>query len=188
MSEDNGRTWSEPVKTGEVVFPPEQPYTEFYSSRTLKLRDNTLLQFLFARTAAVVHNVNGRRFFDFPLPRYADLVIRSTDDGQSWSQPANLDGPPYHGSWFMFEKDVERSEISATETRDGKIFTLVRPDASPFMWESWSEDGGRTWTPQTRGPFPMYASDNSMLTTASGAIIIGGRFPGLAVQVSHDAG
>jgi len=34
----------------------------------------------------------------------------------------------------------------------------------------------------------MYACNNSMISTASGYLIIGGRFPGLAVQVSRDDG
>ncbi len=34
----------------------------------------------------------------------------------------------------------------------------------------------------------MYACTNSMLTTRSGVILIGGRFPGIAVQASFDDG
>ena len=34
----------------------------------------------------------------------------------------------------------------------------------------------------------MYACNNSMLTTSSGAIVIAGRFPGIALQVSRDHG
>ena len=34
----------------------------------------------------------------------------------------------------------------------------------------------------------MYASGSAMISTTSGAIIIGGRFPGMAVQVSRDGG
>ena len=56
------------------------------------------------------------------------------------------------------------------------------------MWESWSHDDGLTWTPMARGAFAMYASTNSMLTTRSGVILIGGRFPGIAVQASFDDG
>ena len=185
-SEDNGRTWSEPVQTGEIVFPPEQPIRELYTSRLLQLQDGTLLLFLWGRTEGGAKVNEGRAYHSMPPPGYVQMCIRSTDDGQSWSEPANLDGPPYTGP-FMIDKD-HRTEISAAQTREGKIITLTRPYASPWMWESWSEDGGRTWTPTARGPFFMAASDNSMLTTASGAIIIGGRMPGLAVQVSYDDG
>jgi len=65
---------------------------------------------------------------------------------------------------------------------------LVRPYRSPVMWESWSFDDGVTWQPLTRGPFPMYACNQSMISTRNGALIIGGRFPGMGIQVSHDGG
>ena len=187
VSEDDGKTWSEPVHIGEIIFPPDKPIRELYTSRVLPLQDGTLLLFLWGRTEGEYKEVEGRRYHSQPIPGYIQICIRSTDDGQSWSQPANLDGPPYLGSHFMLAKDL-RTEISAAETHEGKIITLTRPYHSPWMWESWSENGGRTWTPTARGPFPMYASDNSMLTTSSGAMIIGGRFPGLAVQVSYDNG
>jgi hypothetical protein len=82
----------------------------------------------------------------------------------------------------------EASEISVTQTAHGKLLALVRPFFSPVMWEGWSEDDGQSWTPVARGPFPMYACNNSMITTGSGALIIGGRFPGMGAQVSQDGG
>ena len=197
VSEDNGKAWSDPVKTGEIVFGLDEPILELYTSSLLTLRDGTLLMFLWGRTGHELKHVEGRRYNIGPTPGFIQMCLRSTDDGQSWSQPADLDGRA--GTHWMVTKDGRaathwmvpkdhRSEISSAQTRDGKIITLTRPHDSPFMWESWSEDGGRTWTPTARGPFPMYASDNSMLTTSSGAILIGGRFPGLAVQVSYDDG
>jgi len=185
-SEDNGKTWSEPVQTGEIIFPPDEPIRDLYTSSLLPLQDGTLLLFLWGRTEAEFKYLKGRRYYSPPIPGYVQMCIRSTDNGQSWSEPADLDGPPYDVN-PMDPKD-QRTEISSAQTREGKIITLSRPETSPWMWESWSEDGGRTWTPTARGPFPMYAAYNSMLTTTSGALIIGGRFPGLAVQVSHDDG
>lgn len=64
----------------------------------------------------------------------------------------------------------------------------VRAYSSPWMWETWSADFGRSWGPLTRGPFPMYACMNSFITTSSGVMLIGGRYPALSVQVSFDAG
>jgi hypothetical protein len=111
--------------------------------------------------------------------------IRSTDSGETWSDPININGPPHDGHWML--KGLP-SEISAVQTQDGSILTLVRPFRSLFMWESWSTNGGATWTPQTRGPFPMYACSRAIVCTESGAILLGGRFPGLAVQLSRDGG
>ena len=40
----------------------------------------------------------------------------------------------------------------------------------------------------SRGPFPLYACFNAMLTTRAGVIIICGRFPGTTCHVSWDDG
>ena len=56
------------------------------------------------------------------------------------------------------------------------------------MWECWSNDGGLTWAPAARGSFPKYAGLNSIVTTSSGVIVFGGRFPGMGIQASYDNG
>ena len=114
------------------------------------------------------------------------MCFRSEDDGQSWSGPINIDGPPYDNNSWMIDKEF--SEISAAQAKNGKIVALTRPYCSPLMWETWSEDDGKTWTPQARGPFPLYGCCGSMTTTRSGAMIITGRFPGIAAQMSRDNG
>jgi hypothetical protein len=95
-----------------------------------------------------------------------------------------MDGPPYDDGFPQFVKEV--CEVTAAETFDGHILALIRPVFSPTAWEAWSHDGGRTWKPISRGQFPMYAS--GMISTTSGALIIGGRFPGIAVEVSRNGG
>jgi hypothetical protein len=184
-STDNGQSWSEPSVVGELTFPAETVYTGMGLSRLLELRDGTLLMFASGSGGSEFALVAARRHYMVPPPGRVAVCVRSTDAGLSWSEPANLDGPPY--DQWMLAKEAG-SETSAAETLDGKIITLGRALFSPFMWESWSEDGGRTWTPVARGPFPMYACNNSMISTTSGALIIGGRFPGMGIQLSHDGG
>ena len=185
-STDNGKAWSELVQTGEVTFPQEKPFDSLYMSRLLELKDGTLLMLAYGVTKSETKIIEGRRYQLKPPPGSINICLRSTDSGQSWSAPVNVDGPPYYDDMWMIPKGS--SEISASQARDGSIMSLVRPYSSPFMWETWSKDGGKTWTPKARGPFPMYACNNSMITTTSGVIIIGGRFPGMGVQVSHDDG
>jgi len=55
------------------------------------------------------------------------------------------------------------------------------------MWECWSDDGGRTWGPAVRGPFPGYACPN-MIRTRSGALLVAHRLPGLTINCSRDGG
>jgi hypothetical protein len=164
------------------------PYVEVYAESLLELQDGSLLLFAFGWTQEFKMRVIEGRCAREGSPWGINMCIRSTDNGQSWSAPANLDGPPYSDENWLLIKGGGGSEISSAQTRDGSIVALIRPFSSPLMWESWSRDGGLSWTPMARGPFAMYACSRSMTSTTSGALIIGGRFPGLGVQVSHDDG
>jgi len=140
-SDDHGRTWSEPVQTGELIFPPDKPIRELYTSRLLPLQDGSLLLFLWGRTSTTLgwgvglsiivfslllvwgglggryvggeyKDIEGRRYDRLPIPGYVQICIRSTDDGQSWSEPAYLDGRTgTAGTHWMLVKD-KRTEIS----------------------------------------------------------------------------
>ena len=190
-SEDHGKTWSALQDVGDVTFPPDMPfvYGSFGACRLLETKDGSLLLFACAfpnlKESPYFHVQYKGRMCALYQPS-ANYCLRSTDGGKSWSEPVNMDGPPYDGGFLQFLK--EGCEISAAETLDGKVLALIRPIYSPTMWEAWSEDGGRTWKPMSRGQFPMYASCSSMISTTSGALIIGGRFPGMAVEVSRDGG
>jgi hypothetical protein len=118
-------------------------------------------------------------------PGYSGSV-RSTDEGRTWSTPVPIDGPGPMPQHRMKDKDV-RSETAGAQTRDGKIVAFVR-NSEPTMWECWSNDGGLTWLPAARGSFPKYAGLNSILTTSSGVILYGARFPGMGIQASYDNG
>lgn len=189
VSKDSGRSWSQSQRVTELQFPPDVSFGAFYENRLLETKQGTLLLFGYARTKDEEHaNISRGRWHppSCKPPIGWNVCLRSTDGGQSWSNPINIDGPPYDDKRWMIHK--EASEISVTQTASGKLLALVRPFFSPVMWEGWSEDDGQSWTPLARGPFPMYACNNSMITTSSGALITGGRFPGMGVQVSHDSG
>ncbi|MBM4005444.1 MAG: DUF1080 domain-containing protein [Planctomycetes bacterium] len=185
-SNDHGLTWSESGELMELKFPDGFRLTNTYVTRLLETSDGSLLLFAYANSKDQLVEVRGRLDWTFePSPKGMNYCLRSTDGGQSWSQPIDIDGPPYEGPWLF---RTTPSEISATQTKQGDLLALVRPNESPLMAESWSHDDGQTWTPLAHGPFPMYACNNSMLTTTSGVIIIGGRFPGIALQISRDEG
>jgi hypothetical protein len=189
VSDDHGWTWSDARQVSMIAYPDDSPIDGIGSSGLLQLRDGTLVLFFSAVTARESTVIDGKSYYTPKVPGNVMInnstCIRSIDGGESWSAPINLDGGPYQGHWMV--KGMP-SEISAVQTADGSVLSLARPFHSPWMWESWSNDSGQTWTPQTRGPFPMYACTRAIACTTSGAILIGGRFPGLAVQVSRDGG
>ena len=185
VSRNRGKTWSRRVTVGELKVAKHLRKGNAYPSRMVEMKDGTLCIVAYVTTAGEFKIEDGRLHF---TKRHcgAQYCIRSTDGGKSWSDAADLDGEPRVDNGWLLPK--EASETSVAQLPDGKMVALVRPFASPVMWETWSENGGETWTPLARGPFPMYACNNSMISTANGAIIVGGRFPGMAVQVSHDGG
>jgi len=184
-SEDSGKTWSQPQVVHENICPPDWDLSAVYLSRLLETSKGTLLLFAYGGEPGSERQTIGGRRWQTRRSRSVNLCLRSTDGGESWSEPINIDGPPHDDRYPLAAKGS--SEISVAETAQGNIMALVRSN-SAVMWETWSEDDGQTWTPLCNGPFPMYACNNSMISTSSGALIIGGRFPGMAVQVSHDDG
>ena len=188
LSHDNCHTWTKLEKIAQIDLPEDEQMDQLYTSTLLALRDGTLLLFIIGRTKFENIMHRGRRHIKLTdSPPYLNLALRSTDEGRTWSQWVDIDGPPYLDHMHSICKD-NRSEIGAAETLDGHIITLTRPNESPWMWESWSYDKGETFTPAARGAFPMYACNNAMVCTTSGYLVIGGRFPGMGLQVSYDSG
>jgi hypothetical protein len=190
-SHDNGRTWPEPSERGKLDFPERLGVARAYVGKVMELKDGTLVRFGYTSgRSGGLHSgqeVQGRRYLGPITEADFSFCIRSTDGGESWSAPVRIDGPNPSPGFLMDAKETA-SEVSAAQTRHGRILALIRPESSPWMWETWSEDGGRSWQPAARGPFPMYAATDAMSSTESGALLIAGRHPGIAVQLSQDDG
>lgn len=77
-------------------------------------------------------------------------VFESADDGLSWTQigaiPENKEITPY------------LSEVHAVETDDGVLVALSRNNTKndKFLRQSFSSDGGKTWTPLHKTTMPGY--------------------------------
>lgn len=164
-STDAARTWSDPspmnaparVKDGKVKF-------QIGPQAFVNLADGAMV--LLGHGAPPMegeaeskHTWSGQHFQAFSC--------RSTDDGRTWSDPVNVDnrGPDQNGK--QIDGNMDLTEVCAVQMGNGHIMGLIRPVYSPWMWETWSKDGGVTWGPCVRGLFPGYATPN-MLRTKSG--------------------
>lgn len=186
-SKDSGKTWSSHEPVGEVKL-PEVIKEAYMYGQILELRDKALL--FFGHTYHPHYElllVEGRRYRQAPVPGMKSFCMRSEDGGRTWSDPVDIDGPNPQPKIWMSYKDGP-SEVTAMETREGEIVAFLRPGTGWAMWETRSKDGGRSWTPLSAGPFLMYACAGTPRATASGALVIGGRHPGLGIRVSRDNG
>ena len=193
-SPDSGKTWSETKRcplNDDFEWPPGLDRNR--NSRGLRYlypwgplvetADGALLRFTLGGPGAT--------------PDYPDIqtwgnngcvsrAFRSTDRGQTWSGPIDIDRP----TAYKKERGSIIGSLDFTETNGvamgNTVMAMTRPIYSPGMWQSWSYDGGATWDAAVRTSFPGYAC--SMARTSSGAIVIAHRFPGYSVNVSRDGG
>jgi len=180
-SMDDGRTWSKPER---IALPPPPPGLDrIHPGPLLNLSDGSTLMFGYGRhgSSSVQDSI-----FSWGSHHCQAFACRSTDGGISWSSWVNLDGTR-DTSGQRIGGNLDLTEVCGVETSDGSILALIRPIYSPWMWETWSRDGGRTWGPCLRGPFPGYATSN-MVRTSSGALVVAHRLPGCTIHVSWDDG
>ena len=178
-SPDNGDTWTELSRSDTIALPETVGGHEHSLNPFMSLDDGTMLFFL-----VTSHTSGGPadRIKDWGSSHCMGYTFRSTDLGRTWSAATSLDGPPGSGV------NYDLTEGYAAQLKDGRLLCLVRPVYSPWMWETWSEDRGKTWGPTARGSFPSYGCAMLPHPTASGALVIGGRQPGLSLHVSRDDG
>lgn len=179
---DRGHSWSQPATTSVPSSPPGCVSGAWGSM--LNLDDGATLLF----GAGEVESVDSANVWTWGSIHCKAFAVRSDDDGHTWSDPVNLDGPcvDAHGNEHG-GGNLDLTEQTPMQLSNGRIMVFLRPIFSPWMWETWSDDGGRTWGPCVRGPFPGYATPNAVQTT-SGALLFAHRLPQLTVHCSQDDG
>jgi predicted neuraminidase len=86
---------------------------------------------------------------------------RSTDGGKTWSR----------GDWVNDGKEVQAIQPSILVHRDGKLQALCRNRAGPIL-ETWSADGGKTWTKLTPTELPNPNSGIDAITLKDGRFVL----------------
>lgn len=102
-------------------------------------------------------------------------VIRSLDDGKSWSPPSLLDA----GNKRTDEPDI-------VELPGRRLLCIMRPTGRLYAWRSQSDDLGKTWTPPE--PMDWHAHAPNLLLTSRGVLLCAHRDPGTSIHYSFDYG
>jgi len=181
---DNGATWTDPVPSQVAPGWPASPANLVPYGPLVETADGALLRFLLGGVKE-----EGDQFTDvrtWSATHCKAFCLRSTDGGASWSAPIEIDRP----SWVGTPRGEIPGSLDLTEPTGvaigNTVQVLVRPVYSPTMWQCWSADAGATWDAASRVTFPGYAQ--SMVRTASGAILCAHRYPLYCANVSRDGG
>ena len=100
------------------------------------------------------------------------LITKSTDDGETWSEPKNITSMCKKEEWWLWAPAPGHG-ITLT---DG---TLVFPtqgrdeNGTSFSNITWSKDGGETW--HTSNPASIGTTENMIVQLSDGAIMLNAR-------------
>lgn len=183
-SRDSGATWSDPVPATVATNWPADPANLVPYGPLVECSDGSFSRFLLGGVER-----EGRQFTNvrtWGATHCKAFAIRSTDGGRSWSAPIELDRTKWAGTP---RGDVPGS-LDLTEPTGvaigNRLTVLVRPIYSQTMWQCWSADAGESYDAAVRTTFPGYAQ--SLIRTASGAILCAHRYPHYSVNLSYDDG
>jgi len=138
-SNDNGRTWSDPVNTWTWTWNDEEQWAA--SDPSFVVDEQTKTIFLFYN---VWECVNKRGVFQF-------FVQESTDNGVTWSKPRDISNDIAFNGWNFGGGDGQGGFIfissgSGSQLKDGTLMhTLVRVGGPTEVALFGSSDHGKTW-------------------------------------------
>lgn len=142
-SENNGRTWSNPVKLGEdekvghLLGPVK--------NKPIQLKDGTIIC---PSSTEIIKDGDTKWMVHFELTK---------DYGKTWE----VVGPINDGEEF------DAIQPSILTYPDGKMQVLCRSRQN-VVTQSWSEDGGKTWSKMTATELPNPNSGTDAVTLADG--------------------
>ncbi len=197
-STDEGRSWSEPVAAkllGDWERDILQEGTDNWMIGSSILNDGTLLAVIIhvytERQKMIPHKGAGTWGTEVAQP-YCTL---STDQGRSWSEPVPMDNaalndgdrPDSPCAGFSETSVAQLPAGPAPNGDEGRIVALARPFHSPFMWQTHSDDGGKSWRMCCYAPFSGSGAPQ-LVATRSGYLVSIKRGPAVSLHISTDGG
>ena len=148
VSHDGGATWGAEQRMPEPKF--AHPTGTLFALKPLRLADGTVL-------------LPANRESEHPDPKHGwtSLFYRSTDDGKSWTESAEILSTPGN------------IQPTAQQLADGSLVAFFRPRGRDGkLWRSTSTDGGRTWAALERTPLDNPSSRSDFVVLPSGALVL----------------
>jgi hypothetical protein len=115
------------------------------------------------------------------VPDYRQVfAVRSQDGGATWSAAEPLAALP--DRWF--------EEPAPLLLTSGRLLVLLRENRSKSLWQTWSDDGGRSWAEPVATGIDGYPAHLCLLPDGRLLCTYGFRRPPYAIRaaVSHDDG
>jgi hypothetical protein len=148
-SGDNGRTWSKP----NFVSTKGMPFTDIEgpADAPIEMPDRSILM------PVMGYNVRG------DVQNEAAVMLKSVDKGKTWTYLATMADDP-GGKLGHFQ------EPGIVRTKTGRIVAAIRNQGQDnAIWTTWSDDGGKTWTPVTQSPMIGHPAD--LIQLADGRLL-----------------
>jgi hypothetical protein len=82
---------------------------------------------------------------------------------------------------------ADYTETPFAQLPNGRLVAMSRSCAAPFMWQTHSDDGGRTWRQSCYASFSG-AGNPQLVATQSGYLVLIARCSGVGMHVSSDGG
>ena len=177
-STDGGNTWADPIPIMDMGEFGGKPEKENGCSDPGILVDTTTGEIFVS--AVWTHGKPGTHQWTgkgsepgYDIHRSSQfMMVRSTDNGLTWSKPANLTQDLKDPAWYLFAP----APGNGITLRDG---TLVMPTQGrdhkglPFSNITWSKDHGNTWT--VSNPASDNTTECAVAELSNGALLLNMR-------------
>ena len=172
-SRDNGMTWKKVYLSRDLPYadqrsPVSEEYIRIFCANNKVYAMRTEGGLNGGRTIKVIDDKagimnkppifirNGKRIISgaHRTDRTGAYVYYSDDDGRTWKASTQVTAPPHVKSGFHQGIRWNHNAVEPTivELQDGRLWMIMRT-AQDYHYQSFSSDGGETWSQATPSPF-----------------------------------